>query len=92
MPTQFPHWTRTLGSMLNGGCKVRVICEKCHECRDVDLHALAARVGIEYSLIDRRCRCRMTPGCGGWNRFYYCQAVFRPLWTDARARAWVLED
>lgn len=91
MPTQFPLWTRTLGSMLNGGCAVRALCDRCKGSRDVDLDALAARVGLEYSLIDRRCRCRLTAGCRGWNRFYYRQAVFRPLWTDERARQWCVE-
>jgi hypothetical protein len=91
MPTRFPIWTRTLGDMLNHGCEVRVSCEKCREWRDVDLDALAARVGLEYSLIDRRSRCKLTPACDGWNRFMYLNAVYRPLWTDAAARRWLLE-
>jgi hypothetical protein len=89
MASQFPIWTRTLGDMLNGGCKVRVICEECHEWKQVDIDALAARVGLEYSLIDRRSRCRLTLGCGGWNKFYFLQAVYRPLWSDARAASWL---
>lgn len=91
MPSQFPLWTRTLGDMIEGNCKVRVLCDRCPKWHDVDVPALAELVGLEYSLIDRRCRCKLSPGCGGWNRFYYQNCVFRPLWTDERVRQWVLE-
>lgn len=91
MPTQFPAWTETLGAMIDGGCKVRVICTKCRGHRDVDLGALAEKVGRDYSLINRRSHCRMTPGCTGWNRFYYLQATYRPLWTHERSIGWMLE-
>ena len=87
----FPLWTRTLGAMIEQDCEVRVSCDRCREWRELDLRALAEVVGREYSLIDRRCACRLTPGCKGWNRFMFKLMVFRPLWTDERARAWVLE-
>ena len=73
-------------------CHVRVICNGCRECRDVDLQALAAKVGPEYSLIDRRCRCRITPGCVGWNRFMYLFGVYRHLWSYERDEIWMARD
>ncbi len=88
----FPLWARTLGAMIDEGCKVRAICDRCHEWKDVDITALAARVGPEYSLINRRCPCRLRQGCAGWNRFYILLAVYRPLWTDERSKQWTLED
>jgi hypothetical protein len=42
----------------------------CGAWRDLDLAALAAKVGPTYSLWNRRTRCRLTEGCAGWNRFY----------------------
>jgi len=72
-----------------------VACTKCREWRELgrdDLRRLARIKGEGYSLIGRRCRCRLTKGCMGWNRFFYQQAVFRPLWTDEDVRRWVLKD
>lgn len=88
----FPHWTRTLGEMIERDCRVRVICERCHEWKEVDVVALAERVGRDYSLINRRCPCRLRQGCKGWNRFYFKLMVFRPLWSDERSKQWALED
>ncbi len=78
----------TLAQMVARGQPVRVLCTGCAGCHDVDLAALAARMGGDYSLINRRCRCRLTEGCGGWNRFYVLHGVYRPLWDDVAARRW----
>lgn len=78
-PSEFPTWARTLGTMIAGNCRVRVGCTRCGRWDDVDVVALAAKAGLEYSLIDRRCRCRLTPGCKGWNSFSYLLGVYRPL-------------
>jgi hypothetical protein len=43
----------------------------------VDLIQLRLRVGGKYSLVNRRCRCRLTANCPGWNRFYYLQGCNR---------------
>jgi hypothetical protein len=87
----FPLWVRSVGAMIDHDAEVRVLCTGCKVFVDVNLPGLAERVGRDYSLIDRRCRCRLTPGCRGWNRFYYRQAVFRPLWSDATGSRWLLE-
>ena len=91
MPSRFPAWTETLGAMLDHGAEIRALCTKSCGYRDIDIAALCERLGREYSLIDRRCACRITPGCKGWNRFYYLQATYRPLWTEARSTQWMLE-
>ncbi|MFZ3484234.1 hypothetical protein [Sphingomonas sp. 3-13AW] len=77
-----------MGAMIDGGAEVRILCEERCGSTDLDVAALAARVGRDYSLIGRRCRCRITPGCAGWNHFYYLHGVFRPLWSDADLARW----
>lgn len=54
--------------------------------------ALAEKVGPEFSLIDRRCRCRLTPGCDGWNRFDFKAGVFRPMSTPEGREAEISRD
>jgi hypothetical protein len=85
----FPEWVRTLGLMVAYETKVRVSCTACKEYRDVDVLALLRTIKRpDYSLIDRRCRCRITPGCQGWNRFHYLLGVYRRLWTEAAVYRW----
>ena len=84
----FPSWVQSLDAGIAEGAKFRVMCTGCSSCKDVDLVALRERVGGAYSLIDRRCRCRLTQGCSGWNRFYYLQGCYRPLWSDAASARW----
>jgi hypothetical protein len=74
-----PQWARTLDGLIAGGHPVRVWCDRCGVWREIDLIALRDRVGGDYSLINRRTRCRLTEGCAGWNRFTYQHGVFRPL-------------
>lgn len=74
--------------MIDRDIRVRVICEGGCGFVDLDLVALAAHVGRDYSLIGRRCRCRITPGCTHWNRFHYLGGVFRPLWSDRDVWRW----
>lgn len=78
--------------MVDRETRVRVLCEGPCTFVDLDVAALAARVGRDYSLIGRRCRCRITPGCPHWNRFYYHCGVFRPLWTDADVWRWTAKS
>lgn len=92
-PGLFPTWVQSLGAMTDGDARVAVGCPTCKGWRVLDreaLIALAEKVGREYSLINRRCRCRLTPGCGGWNKFHYCNGVFRPLFDEATATSWFL--
>jgi hypothetical protein len=95
MAATIPLWARTIGASLEANAPIRVLCTKCKNWRELgrdDLAALVERVGPDYSLIGRRCRCRLSSRCNGWNRFYYQSAVFRPLWTDEDVRRWVLQD
>lgn len=83
-----PAWTRSIGAAIDAGGRIRASCTRCGKWRDVDLVALAAHVGRTYCLIDRRCRCRMTAACDGWNRFLYLHGVYRPLWSDDAVARW----
>lgn len=79
MVAMLPAWTATLDTAIAAGGQIRLWCSSCRQNRDVDLVALRDRVGGSYSLRNRRCRCRLTPGCPGWNEFDYLNGVFRPL-------------
>ncbi|MDP3550593.1 MAG: hypothetical protein Q8R81_09370 [Novosphingobium sp.] len=74
-----PSWVRTLDVMIAVGAVIKVQCDICRVDREVDLPALRAKMGGSYSLLNRRCRCRLTSGCKGWNRFLYSRGVFRTL-------------
>ena len=88
----FPTWTKTVHGMSEGDGLVRVSCSLCQRWENVDLAALSKRVSASYSLINRRCRCRLTKDCKGWNRFFYSHGVMRPLWTEEQAARWVIRD
>jgi hypothetical protein len=84
-----PSWVQNLGAMLEADTRIRAFCSSCDTWTDVDIAALAVRAGTAYSLIDRRSRCHLTPGCTGWVRFLYCHGVYRPLWTDEAVARWL---
>lgn len=88
----FPSWVRTLDRAIADEAAIKVSCTRCRAYRQLDLPALRAQVGGEYCLLNRRCRCRLTPGCAGWNRFHYLHGVYRPLWDDATAARWMMAD
>lgn len=98
MGARFPAWTASVGAMLDAhqqgskGCAVQVSCTKCRLWRPVALGELVAAKGRDWSLINRRYRCRMSPGCDGWNRFHYQSGVMRPLWTEEQGDAWAAAD
>lgn len=72
MPRMRPAWTASLGVMIAEDVEVSVWCERCGQWRhDIDLAALAKIKGDDYDLWGRRTRCRLTPGCEGWNTFLY---------------------
>jgi hypothetical protein len=80
-------WLQSLGAMIDGGARIQAVCTVCRRFKRFtkdELMALAERVGRDYRLINRRCRCRLKPGCDGWNRFYYLSGVYRPLWEEDR--------
>lgn len=75
----------TLESILETDLPIRVRCTKCAAVKEFtrsEIKRLAARMGYDYSLVDRRCKCRLTPECDGWNRFDYLMIVWRPMITD----------
>ena len=85
----FPSWVQTLDAMIEAGRPVRVSCDTCQQSKALDLETLREKVGGSYSLVNRRCRCRLTPGCRGWNRFFYINGVYRPLWDYQTADRWM---
>lgn len=92
-PGIMPSWVQTVHAMAaEPACHVRAICWTCGEFRDIDLQALAAKVGPEYSLINRCSPCKLTPGCKGWVKFMYNQGVMRNLWTYEQEWVWDRRD
>lgn len=88
-------WLENLGAMIDGDAHIQASCTACGQYvrfARADLEALAAKVGRDFSLRNRRCRCRLTPGCRGWNRFFYLAGVYRPLWDEEIAVRWMLGD
>lgn len=85
-------WLQSLGAMIDGDAQIQAICNRCGRLKRFtreDLERLAAKVGRDYSLINRRTRCRLKQGCEGWVRFYYLMGVYRPLWDEDHAwRRW----
>lgn len=84
----------TVGAMIANGIAARATCDRCRGWRDVDLVALAELKGAAYSLVDRRCRCKLTPGCKGWNRFSHNLhgGFFERMWTDKASERWACAD
>ena len=89
----FPAWTHTVRSMIDSGEEVRAFCSgRCMLFPGfavVDLARVRAVKGGDYSLINKRTRCK---SCGGWVKFHYCNGVYRPLWDDATAMRWMKRD
>lgn len=81
-----------LGAMIDDNAKIKVLCTlRCGEpyfFSKAELEALAAKVGRDYELYNRRCPCRLTPGCRGWNNFHYLRGVYRPLRDVAVGDRW----
>lgn len=83
-----PHWVRSLDRLIEQGVRVTVSCTLCNAYNVVDLVALREKVGGAYSLWNRRCRCRLTEGCTGWNRFRYINGMAWAMWDDEGTRHW----
>lgn len=84
-----PDWVKTLDGLIEQGVRVTVSCTQCSGHDLVDLERLRARVGSgAYSLWNRRCRCKLTPGCVGWNRFRYVRGMAWAMWDDEGAARW----
>lgn len=64
VPTIWPKWSMTVGSLIDEGALVRLGCPSCRQVMDIDLPAIADKRGRAYSLIDVRPLCRVT-SCRG---------------------------
>jgi hypothetical protein len=61
-----PTWTANLAALIAENIPVRATCRNgCGKFKQVDLKALAAKVGPEFDLWDRHPRCTITEGCQG---------------------------
>ena len=79
----------TIGDLMRTGVEVMVECTFCPCGHVLDLAPLLAAKGPDYSLFNRRCRCRLSDGCPGWNRFLHRRSsVFLPMWDDETALRW----
>ncbi|ALJ12655.1 hypothetical protein ATM17_12605 [Sphingopyxis macrogoltabida] len=80
----------TLGDMLRIGVGAKVACNRCQCERVINLEMLIAKVGPSYSLFNRRCRCKLLPGCQGWNYFLHDRSgVWLPFRDAAAADRWL---
>src|SRR3546814_11428576 len=85
------YYEPTLGDMLRTGVRANVACTVCKCERAINLQNLIDKVGPDYSLYNRRCRCRLLPGCEGWNYFLHDRSgVFLPLRSAERHPRWLL--
>lgn len=76
-----PDYVRSVGALIAAGVEVRASCTLCAGWRVVDLAAIAATRGADFSLWNKRARCRLTPGCAGVNRFRFnARGRSEPLW------------
>lgn len=67
-----PPSTETVGLLIEHGVRVRVTCTVCRtNWREVDLEKVARVKGRDFSLWNKRTRCRLTPGCEGLNEFMH---------------------
>ena len=69
---------------------VRARCRHCRQTKVIDVPALIERVGAHYSLVHRRCRCRLTPDCPGMVVFDYSTGTwYWHLYDDDDEARWV---
>lgn len=86
-----PSKVQSVGAMQDTAARVEGWCSKCGQVRQVDYARLIASKGREYSLINRRTRCKLTAGCNGWVKFHYLHGVMRPLFDEGQAHKWNVE-
>jgi hypothetical protein len=79
---------RTLAEMVESGFESFARCPTCGFHKEIDLPALLAKVGPDYSLWNRRCRCRR-PNCIGWVRFAVGPGWQTKDYDDATEARWV---
>lgn len=58
-----PSWAATVGAMKASGCEVYATCTGCSwSVSPLPLDPIIEKLGVDYSLFDKRSRCRQ-PGC-----------------------------
>lgn len=98
MPSIIPSWTRSIATMLEvtdqPGHNVEAWCDRCRICRHLkrrELERIAKAKGPDYSLFNRRTRCRMTEGCTGWVTFRYQRGCWAyALYDEQTEMRWFL--
>lgn len=90
-PNWNAYWAPTIADMLRIGVKAFACCQKCGCQKVIDLAALIEKVGPDYCLKNRRCRCRLKPGCDGWNYFAHNRSggIIVPFRDAATADRWI---
>lgn len=89
----FPTWVQTLDlSIAFGNVQIKGWCSKCGKVKPVDFVKLREIKGGDFSLINKRTRCKLTEGCSGWVKFHYKHGIFRPLWDDDTSDRWCSAD
>lgn len=80
-----PTWVRTVHDMRKGNVLVRWSCRVCDNFGDVDLERIETVKGADFSLVNKRPRCKQ-PGCSGHVLFLYSPGKSTPmrplLWDD----------
>ena len=74
----WPKWSLTVSGMIEQGACVKASCRKCGTVFKVDLEAIAALRGGDYSLIDRTATCRIY-NCDGECFFMASASESTPL-------------
>lgn len=62
-------------------------CGKDRQLRSGDLSRIAAAKGMDYTLYNRRTRCRLTAGCPGWNYFLFDHVTYKMAMFDPEQAA-----
>ncbi len=84
----------TLADMVRIGVKAYAACNYCQRQQAIDLPALIARVGPDFSLFNRRNKpCKLTAGCFGYTYFATDRwgGIITPFRDDAHGHRWMLE-
>lgn len=74
------------------GLAITYSCTMCSAHGPVDIEKLVRLKGPDYSLVNRRCPCRLKPGSTGWIRFFYSHGRMTPMWDDTMADRWSDHD
>jgi hypothetical protein len=87
-------WAPNIGKMLDDGVRVYACCSRCGCQKAVNLVNLIEIKGREYSLFNRRVkRCKMLPGCEGYNYFATDRwgGIIVPFRDEATGHRWLSE-